>query len=179
METTTLTRMPDSFAAGTTLSYLRALSDYPPSAGTLTVYLAGPSVAQALAVAEGDAHRVTFAAAETAKLPAGTYRFVERFTATDGTVVDVTSDRVVVEPDLTQAADGDMMSWMEKTLPILEAAIAGRLPTGLESYSIGGHAVSKIPVQELMTIRDRIATRIDMAKTGRISRQHFVTFTND
>ena len=179
METSTQTSMPTSFTAGTTLSYLRSLSDYPPDSGELTVYLAGAGVAQSVAIAEGGAHRVTFSAAVTAKLPAGTYRFIERYVHEDGTVVDVTSGQVLVEPDLAQAADGDHVSWMEKTLPIVEAAIAGRLPTGLENYSIGGHAVSKIPLQELMNIRNRLASSINMAKTGKISRQHYITFGND
>jgi len=180
MSIPTLTSMPAEFSAGTTVTLLRTMTDYPPGTWTLTAYLAGPGVAQAVGVAEGTGHRLTFTAAVTTGLPAGVYTYVERVSADGPVVHDVLSMRVTVLPDLATAAAGDLTGWAEKTLPIVEAAIAGRLPRGMDSFSIAGRAVSKIPIVELVSLRNKLASMVNIDRAGgRISRSHRVTFTDD
>jgi hypothetical protein len=69
---------------------------------------------------------------KTAPLLPGTYQWAafvtkagERYTADEGVLV--------VERNLSTAAAGDALSHAEKVLPIIEAAIAGRLTADIES----------------------------------------------
>jgi hypothetical protein len=161
-----LSALPDCFAAGTTVSYRRSLSEYPATAGwELRLYLAGVSVLSELAAADGADHVVTLTAAETAPLGAGTYTWEERVSQ-GSEVHTVASGTVVVEPDIATATAGDLQSWEEKTLVIVEAALSDTLATADESYQIHGRAVSKYDKRELLKIRDSLLVRIQRRKRG-------------
>lgn len=175
----TLTAIPGSFAAGETVSYLRsAPSGYAPADGwTLTLYLAGENTASAQATEESGAYRVTLTASETSQLEPGSYRWVERLSDGAGVVHDLASGTVIVLPNIGAAASGDLQTWAEKTLPIVEAAIAGRLPSGMESYQIAGRAVSKIPIRELVALRGQLQAEVNRIRNrGKIGRTHKVYF---
>lgn len=70
-------------------------------------------------------------------------------------VHDIRGDELVinVEPDAASSAAGTFQTFEEKTLAVLEAAIAGNLTGGIQSYQIAGRAVSKYPLAELMKLR--------------------------
>jgi hypothetical protein len=40
-----------------------------------------------------------------------------------------------------------------RTLAIIEAAIEGRIPRGLETYAIDGQSIAKIPIEDLVRLR--------------------------
>lgn len=90
-------------------------------------------------------------------LPAVTIKWVPGLYKYQAYVTDSsTTDRVTVGygnieilPDLAMADTGDPRSFNRTTRDILRAALAGRLPAGMEHYSIGGRAISKIPLSQL------------------------------
>ena len=178
--TTELTALPESFAAGTTVTYRRQLSDYPASGGwTLKLYLAGASTLEKAAAADGDDHIVTLAAADTSgSFAAGLYKWAERVSHTDGRVYEVASGVVTVLPDLTTATDGGQQEWLERAITALKAHIEGRLPAGMESYQIAGRAVSKIPVKEAVDLLTSLESRLArLANPDAVTRQVLVSFS--
>lgn len=178
MDNLSLTALPESFAAGTTVSYLKTLPGYPNSLWTLTLYLAGAKTASFLATNEGSGFRVTLPADITAELAAGAYTWTERIEMGGPTRLDVATGIVVVQANIADATDGSFQSWAEKTLPIVELAIAGRLPTGMESYQIAGRAVSKIPIADLVKLRSQLIAMIARVQNPtRVSQQVLVKFT--
>ena len=172
-----LTALPDVIDAGTTVTYTRTLGDFPASAGwTLTLYLAGASIANAAGTPSGDNFIVTIPAGTTANLVAGTYHWVERVTKA-GQVFDAASGTVVVRPNLATATAGDFQSWAEKTLPIVEAAIAGQLDEGMAEYQIHSRAVKLIPLEELMKLRAQLTAALAQKRTGRFTTPVAMRFT--
>src|SRR5690348_5616749 len=128
---TELTALPATIDAGTTVRYTRTLGAYPASAGwTLKLYLAGASVVNVDGVPDGDNFIVTIPAGTTATLLKGTYAWTERVTKS-GEIYDAAAGTVLVRPNVATASAGDFQSWAEKTLPIVEAAIAGQLDDGM------------------------------------------------
>lgn len=169
---TELSALPESFAAGTTVTYSKSFADYPASDGwSLTLYLAGATIASVVADADGDAFDLTIPAATTVHpfLP-GLYRWSERVSKA-GEVREVGSGVVDIEPNLAEATDGSLQSFFEEAIPILQAHIRGRLTAGLQSYSIGGRAVSKIPIGEATKLLESFEASLRRLKNpGRVSR---------
>ena len=174
---TALTQLPTSFAAGTTVTYTRTIPDYPATAGwTLSLRLSGIDVLAQNATASGADYVVTLTAAATAPLHAGLYVFEERVTK-GAEVYTVASGNVTVTANLATAGAGDLQSWDEKTLAVVEAALAGRLTSDLESYQIAGRAVTKIPIKDLLELRNQLSARVArMKNNGGIGRRHLARF---
>lgn len=161
-----LSQMPESFAAGTTVKLLRELSDYPADDGwTYALHLRGVGTLDAVGSASGSAFAVTLAAADTDGLAAGTYRWTERV-AKAGEKYDAATGLVVVTLDMAAAAAGAGQSHAERVLALIEAAIEGRIPNGMESYQIQGRSVSKIPLMDLERLRGIYAARVARQKNG-------------
>lgn len=173
----TLTQMPARFDAGTTLTYTRTLPDTPANDGwALVVYLNGKSAANATAVASGADFVVTFTAAATAPLLSGLYQFTERATKA-GVVKDSPIGTVFIGPNLATAAAGALQSRDEKMLEMIDAAIEGRMVAGIDEYQIGTRLVKKIPIAELMKMRDVVARRVEAAKNpGKAGRTILINF---
>ena len=62
-----------------------------------------------------------------------------------------------VQLDLTAAQGNSALSHAERSLAVIEAALEGRLPGGMETYQIAGQAVSKMKIKELMELRGHMA----------------------
>ena len=174
---TELTALPESFAAGTTVTYRKQLTDYPASDGwSFTLYLAGAQVAQVAAAADDDDFVVTVGATITDGITAGLYKYAERVSK-DGAVYEVESGVVTILPDLTKATDTSEQEWIEKAVAALRAHIEGRLPTGMESYSIAGRAVSRMPLAEALEWLDKLEARLSRMKSpGSMSDTVFIEF---
>jgi len=125
-----LTNLPDQFAAGTTVSYRRRLTDYPASAGwTLRFHLAGASVLAKTAVADDDDFLVTIEATDTeGDFAAGLYKWVERVSNVGGEVYEVGRGAVTILPNLAEATEGSEQEWIDRAIVMLRAHIEGRLP---------------------------------------------------
>ncbi len=174
---TSLTALPSSFAAGESVTYLRAaLPGYGPADGwALALSIAGEKTLTVSATTEGEAFRVTLTAAATTTLEAGSYRWVERLTkGTDAH--DYATGEVIVTPNIAAAEAGELQTWAEKTLPILEAAIAGRLPSGMENYQIGNRAVGKMGISELWARRAEVLSEVNRIRNAGKFTTYKVTF---
>lgn len=159
---TELTALPDSFPAGTTITYRKSLSDYPAGDGwTFTLYLAGANVTSILGVADGNDFVVTIAATVTsgASFEAGLYEWIERVSLS-GAVYEIDSGVVSILPDLSTAAAGERQSWIERSIVVLRAHIEGRMTAAMQSYMIAGRSVVKMPIREAVDLLGTLESRL-------------------
>lgn len=168
---TPLTTVPATFVAGDSLVIEWSHADYPRSAGwTSSLAFAGASVLDLTGAAVSgapDAHGFTVSAAVSAGLVAGTYQGRIRCTLASETVT-VESGRVLVTPDLGSLVDGEILTWEERTLAIVEDAIAGTLASESKMYIINGRQVMNMTPRELIETRAYLMARINIANGGGI-----------
>lgn len=174
--------VPTNFPAGTTVKYTRSLNDFQPSDGWVyTIYLNGltQKFSKAATVLD-NIFQIEFLPSDTASLNPGPFRYAERLTNSGtGEVYDITGDELVIniEPNVGSAAAGAFNTWEERTLAIVEAAISGRLTSDIQAYQIAGRSVSKIPIQQLRTIRGELRAAIwRQNHPGQIGIPHRVEF---
>ena len=147
---------PEKLTAGVTWKWKKTLSDYPASEWALTYYLRkdGATATSFSATADGDTHLVTIAAATTAAYASGIYDFV-------GWVIkgtekyEVFNSMIEVLPNPTNTSAYDPRSHARRVMELLEAAMEGRVPNGMESYSIGGRSINKIPLSQLRELWEK------------------------
>lgn len=154
---------PTSYMAGTTAQWTRSFSDFPSSAYSLVYYFAGPDQFEVTATPNGDGYLVTLAANDTAEKPAGVYQWRACAEAgSDSTLVryPVAFGTLTLTPNFAIVVGGALQDEDEKTLAVIEAALAGRLTADIQDYQIAGRVVTKIPIMELMTIRGVYAARV-------------------
>jgi len=174
----TLTALPDSFTAGTTVQVLLTVPDYPASSGwTVKLMLAGANLLTVTASASGADHLLTIAAAASANLAAGAYRYAIQASKA-GEVYDVSSGTVQIEPNLATALAGQHQSKNERLLELVEALLEGRVIKDVEAYGIDAMTVSKIPTEKLWDYRASLKAAIAREKRGGgFGIQHRVAFT--
>lgn len=170
-----LTQIPESFAAGTTVTYRASLSVLGYSAAdgwALTVYIAGPSVIEdgAAGVADGDSFVVTIPATDTADLTPGTYAWVERVSKS-GEEFDARSGVTAVTPNLAVAAAGDLTSFDETQLAAVRARISDRLAKDVSRMSAFDRAIEREALKDLREIEADLLARIAARRRGGIQRQ--------
>lgn len=157
--------VPDHFPAGTTVKFTRSLDDFSPADGwAYSIYLNGltQKFNKAASVVD-NIFQIELVPSDTASLNPGPFRYAERLTnSVTGEVYDITGDELVIniEPNVGSAAAGTFNTFEEKTLAVVEAAIAGRLTSDIQAYQIAGRSVSKIPIQELRIIRGELRAAI-------------------
>ena len=147
---------PEKLTSGVTWKWKKTISDYPASEWTLTYYLRkdGATATSFSATADGDTHLVTVTAATTAGYAAGIYDIV-------GVVVKAAEKYVVYDgifEVLTNPATAgayDPRTHARRVLDLIEAALEGRIPNGMESYSIGGRSINKIPLNQLRELYEK------------------------
>lgn len=164
-------QVPDHFAAGTTVKFTRSLDDFLPSDGwSYTIYLNGLTQKFSKAgTVQGDAFLIEFVPTDTASLNPGPFRYAERL-VNDGSVdstllgetFDITGDELVIniEPNVSSSAAGTFNTFEEKQLAVIEAVLAGRITSGIETYQIAGRSVTKIPIKELLCLRGTLRAAI-------------------
>lgn len=174
--------VPDHFPAGTTVKFTRSLDDFAPADGWVyTIYLNGLTQKfNKAATVLDNGFQIEFVPADTASLNPGPYRYAERLTnSVTGEIYDIAGDELVIniEPNVASAAAGVFNTWDERTLAVVEAAIAGRLTSDIQSYQIAGRSVSKIPIQELRIIRGELRAAIwRQNNPGQLGIPYRVTF---
>lgn len=147
--------------AGDTAKWLKSLGDYPASAGWVLTYTLVNSAQRytATATASGDDHLTTIAASTTAGWAAGDYALRGQV-ALAGEVYTVIETRVTVAAAYGSATDSRTQA--RRMLDAVEAVLEGRTADNVAEYTIGGRAVKRIPVPELLTLRDRL--RFDVSR---------------
>jgi hypothetical protein len=171
---------PEVARAGDTWKWTQVLADYPAVAKAGYCRTASAALSVLLdadvVVASGVVDYAVASRRTRPRLLPGTYRWAafvtkagERYTADEGVLV--------VERNLSTAAAGDALSHAEKALPIIEAALAGRLTADVEEYMINGKQVRKIGVPELKKLRKQYRNEIWRQRNGnKLGPQHQLTF---
>lgn len=135
---------PNSFVAGDSVSWTKALTDYPAGEGwVLTYEFRGTTRKTVACGADGDDHLATITAAVSATFNPGTYfvfafvtKLTERFSVWKGEI------KVEPNPALGNSAY-DGRSHARKCLDAIEAALEGRMGREEASYSINFGGVNR------------------------------------
>lgn len=193
MAPTTPTGPPHAAVAGDSWRWkVSDLTDYPQSEGwSLKYELVGRSKTLSITPTwqtSGDdisSWLAVVSASDTADLDEGAYKLIARVEGSgdyDGrreTISLITGEAirsgerhwiVNVGQDPTTAAAGDFQTHEERTLEVLTAALEGRLTKDMESYSIAGRSISKIPVRELAGLRSQYIMLDEQNRTGTVGR---------
>lgn len=155
---TVLDSEPSRVIAGDTVAWRRAdlLSDYP--SGSYSLHYRGRREGDATSsfnVTANSAYQVTVAAAATSAWTPGTWHWqayitrasdAARVTVAEG-VFDVVANRA--------ASTADPRSHAKRMLDAIEALLEGKAVDDVAEYAINGRSLKKIPVPELITLRDR------------------------
>jgi hypothetical protein len=144
------TSEPCQIVAGDSVTWNKTFSGY---AGTLTysLQLFGSTDLPITFAASGAGPNYTVAIDEavTATWKPGRYILTGYIAdATDRRVVETGEIQVLANPALAFGA-----THPTRTLAIIEAAIEGRIPRGLETYTIDGQSLAKIPIETLVRLR--------------------------
>lgn len=98
--------------------------------------------------------------AVTAAWTAGLY-FWTLLSVLGGERITVDSGSTQILPDITLvAAPLDMRSHAGRMLDAIEAILEGRIVKDAESYMIRGRSLTRIPMPELMTLRDKYRAEV-------------------
>jgi hypothetical protein len=165
------TEFPPSITAGTTFKIDRGFSEWPNDSWKYTLILAGaaPTLAKDATAdpASKSTYHVVLTPTDTQALnPSGGatqyYRYVERMTALDssGEKWDVGQGVLAVDPNLAITQPGDALSDDEKILAAIKQVLSGRVTADIESYSIAGRSIAKIPIRELQELEGFYTTRV-------------------
>ena len=147
---------PEKLTAGVTWKWKKTLSDYPASEWSLCYYLRkdGAGISTFNASADGDTFETTVTAVHSALVDAGVYDFIG--IVSKGTEKYLVFDGIVeVLPNPTASAAYDPRTHARRVLDLIEAAMEGRIPNGMESYVIGGRSINKIPLRELRELYEK------------------------
>jgi hypothetical protein len=165
------TQPPAQFEAGTTVRFTQlpvtsAFGDVSPAAGwSLTWLLRGPGEADALATDDGAIWTVNLSATATRALSPGPYTWALRASA-GGDVVTIASGRCTVTVDMAEAVAGDVQTWEERTLAVVEAALSGNLTDAVQFYMIGDQQINRIPIEKLMAIRTQLQSAVAQQRSA-------------
>ncbi len=150
---------PAFIVAGDTAEWQINLALYLPPTWLLSYSLRGQEQNQYINFLEvsppvvGTQHLIQILPAVTIKWAPGLYKFQSYVTnATTTDRVTIAWGNIEIIGDLEISDPTDPRSFDRTTRDILRLALAGRLPAGMEHYSIGGRAISKIPLTQLNTL---------------------------
>lgn len=148
------TSEPTSLLAGDTAKWLKSIADYPATDGWSLSYVL-VSAAQRItftATANGSDYLVNASAATTAAWVAGSYAWRAQVSKS-GEVFTVASGTIDVMPAFASAIDS--RSHARKTLANIEAYMENAGNLSAASYEIAGRKLQRIPLPELMALRDK------------------------
>jgi hypothetical protein len=97
-------------------------------------------------------------------------------------VHDLRGDELVIniEPNVSIAAAGAFATFEEQQLAVIEAVLAGRITSGIESYQIAGRSVTKIPIPDLMKMRGMLRAAVwRQDNPGKLGVPYKVEFPNE
>lgn len=159
-------------AAGETVQWTRYVGDYPSTDGwTLKYYFRGASVFDVAGAPDPAGYLMTIAAADTANVTPGTYRwgaFVEKGAGAGLERRRVDEGVLQIEPNFATAAAGTMQTHAERMLAAIEARLEGRLQSGadMEQYGVAGRQVMKIPFEKLQAARVKYQFEVARQRNG-------------
>jgi hypothetical protein len=142
---------PSTIVAGDSVAWTKTITSY---AGTLNYSLqifgsSDPPILFAATPPGGPNFSISLAPGVTANWAPGRYTWTSYID--DGTnrhAIDTGEMVVLANPAIAVAG-----THATRTLAIIEAALEGRLPRGLETYVIDGQSIAKIPIKQLVEMR--------------------------
>lgn len=149
---------PTRAVAGDTWTWLWSSADYPASAAWVLAWrVVGAGIALDITtVASGDAHLATASAAATAALAvgvAGVPCTLVGWASKAGERFEVYRAGCLVLPN-PATITGDLRGHAARTLAAIDALLEGRATKDQQSYKIGERELSRIPIPELLSLRD-------------------------
>jgi len=162
--------MLPSFAAGDTLSHTVTLADYPAGDWTLHVRLTPRALGAALSItgtAAGTSHLISVAAGTTAAWAPGDYTCSAWVASAGGDRHSIPSESgpLTIRPNpATLPAGTDTRSTAERSLAAVQALLAGKADSGVESYQIAGRQLSSYPLGDLLRLESKLKRDIDFER---------------
>jgi hypothetical protein len=153
-----LTAVPAQHTSGDTFDVVITLTDQPAPTYAAVIYLTGFGLQPITvnSVAYGVDHRFLLSGGSVS-WPAGVYNWVLR-TDGAGVVQTVQTGVITIKANpATITATTDTRTHARRTLDLIQAAIEGRVPDGVDSYSVDGRSITSIPLRELFALRDKYA----------------------
>lgn len=156
---------PVKIAAGDSLSWTRALTDYPAGDGwTLHYALFNAIAAYSFAsTPDGDAHQVDVPSATTEAWAPGRYDYTAYVTHTDGTRRSLFAGVLTITPNPAAGTPHDGRTHARKMLDAIEATIEGRASKhdlDLVRGQFGERAAERAP-EKLIEWRDKYRAEVD------------------
>lgn len=158
--------MIEKLQAGDTFNYSVNYPDYPASAGwACTMLLRGASSQTISSTAEGDGFKLSALASVTAGYAAGNSKYfihvskgTERYLVEQGTVE--------VLADYSSTTVYDSRSQAKRILDAIDATLYGRATKDQLSYEIAGRKIEKIPIPDLIALREKFKREVENEKTA-------------
>lgn len=175
--------LPARLSAGDTLDSCFVLAEFPVADGwDLAFFLVSRTRQIRLcAIPDCDSHRLLVDSMTSSMWAPDRYVWqacVERI----GDRHTVASGRIEILPNLATSFGGaDLRSHARRTLEAIEATIEGRASSDILSYQIAGRELRKIPLTELLTLRDhyrrdvRAEEAAEAAAAGRLPKNKIFT----
>ncbi len=118
------------------------------------------------ATASGDDHLVSVSAETTAAYFAGVYSW-QAYVTKSGERHLVGSGTIKILPNLAAATSGyDNRSHVKKVLDAIDAVIENRATTDQQSYTISGRSLTRIPLPELIKLKQLYQTAYNNELAG-------------
>lgn len=157
--------VPLSLTAGITYERVVALERYPASDGwAMSAMLRGPAIINLTGTVVDGKHKLTASATTTAAWITGLYSYSVRV-AKDAEVFEVEHGQTEILPDMNAQATGfDGRTHAERTLDAIEAVIEGRASMDQDRYRINNRELQRTPIPELLTLRDRYRSEVQIEK---------------
>lgn len=170
MSAPTITSEPAAIRAGDTLNWLISAPDYPASAGWSLEYTLINAAGKITfsSSADGDAHRITVAAATTAGWAVGQYAW-QRRAKKSAEAYTLATGYIEIKADFYAQTQLDARTHAQKTLAALEAWIEGH-DLSVAEYEIAGRRMKYIPIADLLKLRSQYQREVrgQSGKSGRI-----------
>lgn len=163
MAATVPTTEPASIRAGETLHFTRSLSDYPASDGWSITYSFRAKNGSAIdftTTALVDDHEASVAFGDTAGWIPGTYDGVGM--VSDGTTkTQIWQGQMTVLQNFAALQEGaDTRTQNRRTFDNICAVLEGRASSAILSSSVDGTQIQRIPIADLLMLRERYATLV-------------------
>lgn len=155
------TTEPAALIAGDTAKWLRSLPDYLPADGWTLTYtlLNAAGKITIISSASADSHLVNVPSADTALWLAGEYAWRAQIASATGDAYTIGSGTIIVQPAFS-AATLDNRSHARKVLANINAYLENANNLTAARYQIAGRELQRIPIAELLTLRDRYRSEV-------------------
>lgn len=159
---------PSFFTAGETVEWTKALPDYPSGTWTLKYALQAPgrTLIAVTAANEPDlSYSIAILAATSASYAAGSYTWTAYVEAGPARHVVARGSISILASPLAMLGS----THATRMLALIEAALEGRIPNGLESTNIDGQQIDRIPVIRLHELREQYRNEVLMEQKAAIA----------